>query len=179
MTIRITKDFTFLSSLHFQDKFMVNLYEMNASMIIETFDQIEQNIAIERINYFLTDMLEGCIFIQDTEHEAMEKYSNAGLKIVSVPEEPYDQIIGLLLINKCNAIMENKIHLSDIIFGSKLSNLIKFDLSSEMAINEYPEKNWYNDSSLATHSKKKKEKIVKLFDGKNDWADLELTWPKK
>lgn len=179
MSTRITKDFTFLSSLHFQDKYMVNLYEMNASMIIETFDQVEQNIAIERMNYFLSDVLEGCIFIQDTELEAMEKYSNAGLKIVSVPEEPYDQIIGLLLLNKCNAIMENRIHLSDIIFGSKLSNLIKFDLSSEMAINEYPEKKWYNDSSLNTHSKKKKDKIVKLFDSKNDWADLELTWPKK
>ena len=92
MSTRITKDFTFLSSLHFQDRFMVNLYELNASMEIETFDQTEQNIAIERINYFLTDTLESCIFIQDTELEAMEKYSNAGLKIISVPEEPYDQI---------------------------------------------------------------------------------------
>ena len=75
--------------------------------------------------------------------------------------------------------MEGRIHMSDIVFGSKLSNLIKFNLSSEMAINEYPEKKWYNDSSLNTHSKKKKDKIVKLFDSKNDWADLELIWPKK
>lgn len=179
MSIRIQKDFTFLSSLHFESKFMVNLYEMNAGMIIETFSQEEQHIALERMNYFLTNVLEGCIFVQDKEQEAIEKYSNAGLQICTVPEEPYDQILGLILVNKCNAIMENKVHLSDIIFGSKLSNLIKFDISSEMAINEYPGKHWWNNSSCVTHTKKKKDKIVKLFDTNNDWEELGLSWPKK
>lgn len=181
MTTRVTKDFTFLSSLHFDNRFMVNLYEMNAGMIIDTFDVVEQNIAIERMNYFITTALEDCIFVNQDEKEAIAKYNEAGLKCVEVPEDPYDQILGLLILNKCNAIMEGRIHVSEIIFGSKLSNLIKFELTSEMSINEYPGKHWWNDSTLTTVTKnKKKDKIVKLFDQPTtNWADLELTWPKK
>ncbi len=181
MTTRVTKDFTFLSSLHFDNRFMVNLYEMNASMIIETFDVQEQNVAVERMNYFITSVLEDCIFVNQEEKDAIQKYSEAGMKVVEVPEDPYDQILGLLLLNKCNAIMEDRVHVTDIIFGSKLSNLIKFELTSEMSINEYPGKFWWNDPSLSTVSKgKKKDKIVKLFDhNTTDWANLELTWTKK
>jgi hypothetical protein len=177
---RVTKDFTFLSSIHFEGKFMVNLYEMNASMLIDTNDPREQNVAIERMNYFLSSIVEECIFVQDTEKEAIEKYENAGIRVAQVPEEPYDQILGLILLNKCNAVMEDRIQVTDIIFGSKLSNLIKFELTTDMAINEYPGNHWWNNSSPSTQPKtKKKDKIVKLFDDKIEWADLELTWKVK
>lgn len=177
---RVQKDFTFLSSIHFENKFLVNLYEMNASMIIETNDPREQNIAIERMSYFLSTVTEESIFVQDLEKDAISKYEQAGIKVCTVPEEPYDQILGLILLNKCNAVMEGRIHVSDIIFGSKLSNLIKFELTSDMAINEYPGKYWWNHASLSTQNPtKKKDKIVKLFDEQIDWADLELTWKAK
>lgn len=154
---------------------------MNTSMVVETFDMLDQNIAIERMTYFISHTLEDCIFVNQEDKEAIEKYNNAGMRVVEVPEDPYDQILGLLIINKCNAIMEGRLHLSDIVFGSKLSNLIKFELTSEMAINEYPGKHWWNDHTLSTTTKsRKKDKIVKLFDQNTpDWATLELTWTKK
>ena len=157
---------------------MVNLYEMSAKMEVQTEDVREQNIAIERMNYFLSSHIEDSIFVQDTEKDAIEKYNAAGLKVCTVPEEPYDQIIGMILLNKCNAVMEGRIILTDILFGSKLSNLIKFDIEYEVAREEYSGKYWYNDSSLSTKNKGKKEKIVSLFDH-NDWAELELTWKAK
>lgn len=181
MNTRVSKDYTFLSSIHFDNRFMVNLYEMNISMVIQTFDMLEQNIAIERVNYFISTILEESIFINNKEVEFIEKYNNAGLRCCLIPEDPFDQIIGLILMNKCNAIMEDRIHITDMIFGSKLSNLIKFELTSEMAINEYPGKYWWNDNTMSTASKpKKKDKIINLFDNKdNDWANLELIFIKK
>lgn len=177
MTSKIIKDFTFLSAIHFEGKFMVNLYEMSAHMSINTTDAREQNIAVERTSHFLSNVLENCIFVCDKEKEAIAKYTEAGVQVCVIPEEPYDQIIGLILINKCNAIMEDRIVVTDIIFGSKLSNLIKFELTDEMAAEEFTGKFWYNNSSLCLENKKsKKDKIVKLFEQKNDWADLELTW---
>jgi hypothetical protein len=71
--------------------------------------------------------------------------------------------------------MEGRIVVNEIVFGSKLSNLIKFNISGELAKLEYSEDNWYNKSSLSFTDKNKKEKIVTLFD-KNNWAQLELTW---
>lgn len=179
MSTIIEKEFALMAGIHFQNKFLVNLYEITAIMNIETFDPKQQNIAIERMIYFF-QVLEDCIFVQDTEKDAIEKYTNAGLRVCTVPEEPYDQILGLILLNKCNAIMENRIIVTDFIIGSKLSNLIKFHLSEEVASNEFAGKHWYNDSSLSLTSKsKKKDKIVKLSDYKDDWAEVDLTWKSK
>jgi len=181
MSSKIQKEYTFLTAIHFEGKFMVNLYEMNTVMSINTEDPREQNIAVERINHFLGLVIEDCIFVCEKEKEAIEKYSSAGMKVCTIPEEPYDQIIGLILLNKCNAIMENRLTMTDIVFGSKLSNLIKFELSSEAAELEFTGKKWYNDPSLMICDKKtKKDKIVNLFDHSTDtWADLELTWKAK
>lgn len=177
MTSRIVKDFTFLAAIHFEGKFMVNLYELSAKMSINSEDSREQNVAVERTTHFLSNVLETCIFVSEKEKDAIDKYTKAGMQVCVIPEEPYDQIIGLILINKCNAIMEDRVIMTDIIFGSKLSNLIKFELSDEMASEEFPGKFWYNDPSLCLENKKgKKDKIVKLFEQKDDWADLELTW---
>jgi len=178
MNIQIQKDFTFMTAIHFESKYMVNLYELSAKMEVCTEDVREQNIAIERMNYFLTGQIEDVIFVQDTEKEAIQNYTNAGIKVCVIPEEPYDQIIGMLLINKCNAIMEGRIIITEITFGSKLSNLIKFNIQGDIAKLEYPEDSWYNKNTLALADKNKKDKIVTLFD-KNNWAELELTWKQK
>lgn len=176
---KIEKDFTFLSALHFEGKFMVNLYEMYAKMEVFTENPAEQHIAIERMIYFLNHQIEDAIFVHEDEKEVIQKYRDAGMKVCTVPEEPFDQIMGMILINKCNAIMEGRIAINEITFGSKLSNLIKFNIEGELAAEEFPEKSWYNSSSLSTQDKvSKKDKIVKLFD-QHDWKDLELTWIEK
>jgi len=71
--------------------------------------------------------------------------------------------------------MEKRIIMNDIIFGSKLSNLIKFNIDSEIAAAEFAGKYWYNKNTLSLHNKTKKDKIVNLFE-QNDWKDVGLTW---
>lgn len=175
MNAEIEKDFTFLTSIHFENKFQVNLYEMKAYMQILTENAIEQNVAIERLDYFLGDYIDSAVLIKETEEEAINTYRAAGLKICTTPEEPYDQIVGMILINKCNAIMEGRIVMTDITFGSKLSNLIKFNIEHEIAAAEFAGKHWYNKHTLSLHNKTKKDKIVNLFE-QNDWKDVGLTW---
>lgn len=175
---KIQKNFTFQSAIHFEDRFMVNLYEMDAKFEIYTEDTREQNIAIERVTHFLGSVVEDCLFISIEQKDAINKYHAAGIKVCTIPEDPYDQIIGLILLNKCNAIMEGKIVMTEILIGSKLSNLIKFELYHEVATAEFDGKHWYNDGSLVMADKfNKKDKIVNLFDHKCDsWEDLGLTW---
>jgi len=178
MNAEIEKDFTFLTSIHFEDKFLVNLYEMKAYMQILTENPIEQNIAIQRLDYFLTEYIDSAVIIKESEEEAINKYREAGLKICTTPEEPFDQIVGMIVINKCNAIMEKRIVMTDIIFGSKLSNLIKFHIDYEISAAEFAGKHWYNKNTLSLHNKTKKDKIVNLFE-QNDWKDVGLTWKEK
>jgi hypothetical protein len=177
MSTTIEKEFVFESAIHFEDKFLINFFELTLIMSVETDNQKEQNIAIERINYFLASYIDNSIFVNEKDKEAIELYEKAGIRVLTLPEDPYDQIIGLILLLKLNAIMEDRIVITDIIFHSKLTSGIKFHSNIEET-EDFKGNHWWNDSSTAikvTKTKNKKDKIVKLFDN-DEWAEVGLFW---
>jgi len=178
MNTRIEKDFTFQAAIHFQDKFILNIYELSLSMLVQTESIREQNIAMDRISYFIDGCLENAIFVDQHDIKSIEKYGGAGINVCTLPEEPYDQIIALVLISKLNAIMEDRIIVTDAVMGSKLSDGVRFAISDEMTSNAFEEGWWFSATpsySNIEKSKAKKDKIVKLFKHK-DWTLLGLTW---
>ena len=98
MHTRIEKDAFFQAGIHFRGSFYVNTYEITLSMLVETFVIREQAIAMERLNHFLTETLQHSLLIQNTEKDSIENYKKAGLRICQLPEEPLDQIIGMILL---------------------------------------------------------------------------------
>jgi hypothetical protein len=142
-------------------------------MTVLTENQYEQNVAIERINFYCIENLEHCIFVDSKQKKAIDKYKKAGLKVIELPEEPYDQIISLILMLKFDAIMEGRVGVDEMIFGSKLTSNIKFHTLFEEAEAMYGGSNWWNQNTCAMLSKK--DKVVKLSDVV-DWKDVGLTW---
>lgn len=180
MLSHIRKDVAFFAGIHLEGSFMINLYECDMCMSINTDNVREQRVAIERISHFINNHLTNSILISHEDKEAIEKYEAAGHRLCILPDEPFDQLLGLILLNKLNSIMEDKIVITDMTFGSKLSDYIKFDLTQEEAEAMYPDKAWYNDPGIAMKetAKKKKDKVVKLFEP-DEWEKFELTWQEK
>ena len=104
MNPRIEKDFVFETAVHFENKFMINFYELTLLMDVTTDNHHEQNIAIERINYFIEHFIDSGIFVAANQEKVIANYENAGIRVLTLPEEPYDQIIGLILLLKLNAL---------------------------------------------------------------------------
>lgn len=178
MSTCIEKSYVFECAAHFDGKFMCNTFDMLLKMEIETDDIREQNIAIERMNYLLGYHIDSSIFIDQSCTKEIENYEKAGIKTVILPEEPYDQIVGLILMLKLNAIMEGRIVITEAIYGSKMSSGIKFNTSIDQALEMYKGKHWWNDASLnirPAESKKDKDKVIKLREN-NSWTELKLTW---
>lgn len=180
MSSRIVKDISFFAAVHFENQFLINLYECDMSMLVHTDDPREQRIAIDRLVYFVSNYLQNSIIVSGQDKTAIEKYEAAGMSTCIVPEEPFDQILGLVFLNKFNSIMEERCEITNMTFGSRLSDYIKFDVSKEEAEAMYPDTAWYNDSTVAIRDKpkKKKDKIVKLFDP-DEWEKNELSWKEK
>jgi hypothetical protein len=177
MSIKIQKDFVFESAIHFEGSFLINFYELTLHMTVDTDDMREQNIALERINYFLANHIENHIWVSSEEKKAIEAYQKANISVLEIPEEPFDQIVGMILLLKINAITEGKISVTNIIFGSKLTNNIKFDTSVEEAEALFAGKFWWNTSSPSTVARhiNKKEKVVKLV-YEDNWNEFGLSW---
>ena len=181
MGTRISREFDFLAAVYFEGNFLLNNYGLSMTYIVETESIHEQNIAMDRMKCFINDILENCVFVQDTEVKVIEKYQAAGLKVCTVPEEPYDQIITILLLYKLNAICEGRLIASDIQLNSLLSDEVNFLYDIDELSTNHPYKyGWWTDNSTSYNniSTGKKEKIVKLVK-KNDWASLGLDWKDK
>jgi hypothetical protein len=182
MSAQIERDFEFLAGVYFEGRFMVNMYEFTLNMDVNTDSMHEQNIAMDRIKFMIYEVFDNAVFVAESEKKVIEKYKDAGLNVCIIPEEPYDQIIALLLMLKFEAISENKLNMFDIVLTSKLSDEVRFKEDIVIAQATYPMQGWWNDSSPSltcnVKSKNKKEKVVKLV-STNEWNDLGLSWKEK
>ena len=183
MTTRIEREFSFQAGVYFKEEFLMNLYTITLYMEVETESIREQNVAMERIKYFLNECLENSIFVQDTEQKIIEKYNTCGFKVCTVPEEPYDQIITLLLLVKLNSITEGRLIITDITLGSRISDKVRFNCDIESPRGPLEASGWWTDSSTSMSDIKKtlkKDKVVKLIKTPStDWAEFNLVWKEK
>ena len=182
MATRIERDFAFQAGVYFEGEFLMTVYELALSMEVDTASIKEQNIAMDRIHYFLHECLGNSIFVQDSEKKAIEKYMQADIKVCTLPDEPYDQIITILLLLKLNAITEGKLHITDISLMSGLSDDVKFVYDIETVTNHPFDKGWWGDSSTSISDLSKatkKDKIVRLIKQHSDWAGVGLDWEQR
>jgi hypothetical protein len=181
MNTRIERNFDFQAAVYFNDSFTLNLYNLKIKMIVATDVIREQVIALDRIKCFLAESLQDCVFIESTEKKSIEKFKDAGIKICTLPEEPYDQIVGIAMLLKLNSITEGKIIIEEITIGSRLNDDVRMIFNKDEPIGPFASTGWWYNASpsindLIFHSKK--EKIVKLPKS-NEWVDYNLLWEEK
>lgn len=179
MTARIHKSFNLLTGLHFNNKYYVNNYEFDLTFNVEADSISEQNIAMERIHYYLYECLKHCVFINKSDEKMIERYTDIGMNVCTLPEEPYDQIIGIMLLSKLNAITEGRLVATDITISSDMSDGVSCLHSIEETFGPFNEKNWWNDSTQRISDHTKKSKIVKLSKLKNEWQEVYLSWTEE
>jgi hypothetical protein len=185
MITRIERDIFFAAGVHFDDAYYINTYDFLLSMLVETDIPKEHTIAMDRFDLFIKDAATNAVFINEEKHEEIEKYKEAGLKIITLPGEPFDQIVAMVLLLKLNAIMENKIKITDITISSLLGEGIRYPIVTETAENAdmmLGDKWWHNSDMETTNQTvfkfEPENNIVKLFDD-SIWAQYDLSWKDK
>lgn len=185
MITRIEKDLYFVAGVHFKGAFHINTYDIMLSMLIETDCPKQQQVAMERLDFFMKEIVTNSIFIDEEKEEEIQKYAAAGLNIITLPDEPYDQVVALALLLKLNAIMENRIKITDMIIGSLLGDGIRYPIVVETAENAkiMLGNNWWHNNDTETTNKcdflfGQPNNVVKLFDD-SVWALYNLSWKDK
>lgn len=184
MSARVTKDFAFHAGLYYEKVFLINTYHVRLYMDVKVEDIIIQNIALDRIKHLFHSELDNCIFVHETNKTVIDNYNKAGLKVCTLPEEPYDQIISLVLLKKINSITDNKLFVNQIKISSMISDDVAFYVSHEDHVEFWDRQSawWTNPSPCITDWVKKltkKDKIVELKKDSNAWTDLGLSWKQK
>lgn len=183
MSATISRSFTLQAAIYYEENFIINNYEIKLYMDVNTDNIREQNIAMDRIKYLFDVCLDSCVFIDAKNIKIIDLYDKAGLVICPLPDEPFDQIIGALLIRKINAITENNLFVTEIKIKSRICDDVVFYVSCEEEI-EFKNLQgvWWNENSpnISINAKKtKKEKIVNLKKESIDWNILGLGWKEE
>lgn len=181
---RIEKDFYFLAGVHFDGQFHINSYDVILSMLIETECVREHSIALERVEHFIKDVLTNTVFVEAEDRLSIDNYLNAGMKVCELPDQPFDQVVAIVLLLKLNAIMEDRVKITDLTLGSSLSEGIRYPIVTETAENAaiVMGNHWWHKPDTSTRngdiSFLDTDNIVRLFN-EDEWMSLGLSWKER
>ena len=178
MTTRVKREFSFLAGIWLEGEYQIGMYSFTLFFEIVTDDPYEQSVALERMKYFIDEVVTNSIFIETGDKKAIDTFTGLGIKVGVLPLDPYDQALAIALLLKMNAITEDKMNITHITFKSQLSDDVEYLIDIEDEFESFIGKdNWWNDSGSNLNNKKsnKKDKIVKLHKD-NEWTELDLGW---
>jgi len=182
MNVRLRYSITFPAAAWFDDELMMTNYTLALNLLTQTMDPQDQNIALDRVKFFLLNEMHSTIFINQTDVERAEVFSDIGLNVTTLPEEPVDQVVSIMLYYKLNAIMEGRMKITELRMSSEAGDSIEYFHSELEHTDLFPETGWWHESNLC-HSNIEVEDdnsdddVVIDFTGvRDDWSEQELGW---
>jgi hypothetical protein len=86
----------------------MNNYNVTLWMMTNCEQAQDQNTAFERIKHFVYQELDSTVFVNADNLTQCQLLSAAGMDVTTMPGEPVDQLIGIMLYYKLNAITEGR-----------------------------------------------------------------------
>jgi hypothetical protein len=178
MNVRLQYDLEFLGGVYYEDLLHLNSYRVSLSLTTQTNRPADTNIAMDRLKCFVLGELENTVFINQNQLDRAELMNMMGINITTLPEEPVDQIIGIMLFQKLNAIMEGRMTVDSLDISSSMGDSVWYQHDAEDALGPFAQSGWWDDAG-PVHSSltvvDEDSNVVKLTD--NHWRDYQLDWP--
>lgn len=178
MNVRLQYDFDFLGAIIFDGRLQLNSYSVSLSLLTQSTDAASTNIAMERMRAFVMVELENAVFVGPNELEKAEMLSMMGANVVTLPEEPVDQVIGLMLYCKLNAVMEGRMTVTALDLQSSLGDSVWYQHDEDDAVGPFARDGWWHRPTCQ-HSdvdiESTEENVVKVSTA--GWHEYGLEWP--
>lgn len=177
MNVKIGYTTQFIAAVWWNDRLIMSNYDVTFKLITAGMDPANTNTALDRLKYMIEEYLIDAVFVNCTETDQIKKLKAAGIKVIVMPEEPVDQIIGMMLYSKISAIMEGHMLVRSVMLSSTAGDSVLYEHDSTESIAPFDQLGWWNNSSptCETEIKKNVGKVVSITPG-NQWRDLGLEW---
>ena len=157
----------FTNSLFLNLKLWPNDTEVSLHMTPMTDEPQQQHIAFEKYKYVMSRFMQDSIFIthNETEHTA---FSNLKNTVVDFFSRPIDQVVGVCLLTKLNAIAGDYLQVTAVEIESYQGENLKFIITTDS-----PEYSLMNESGIKNAWWLEKSPRFSNFTTKNlTWDDL-------
>lgn len=179
MTTSIQREFNFHAANHI-NSFMISYYSVNLFIEVETDSSYEQNVAMDRIKLFIYDIINDAVFVNVKNKKAIDNYESCGIRVCSLPEDPYEQIINVMLYKKLNAIVEDRMTILELSLTSTNSDGMVYIHDIDEPTGPFEADGWWSNSDMSISGvRKSKDKVVTLFGRTPSWDEVGLSWKEK
>jgi hypothetical protein len=179
MNVRLQYDLEFLAGIYYEDQLQMNQYNVSLNLLTKTKDSVSTNIALDRAKAFVHGALESTVFINQANMERAEMMQLMGISVTTLPEEPVDQIIGMMLYYKLNAIMEGRMTVTGLDIASSLGDNVWYQHDEEDMSGPFAGEGWWHQASMQHETIERETvpgNIVKVMS--TGWYELNLEWPE-
>jgi len=174
MNVRIAQLLSFTAGAWYDDALEMNQYTVKLWMITQSENTLEQTIAFSRMKHFVHAQLDSTIFVDSANAKAQE-FIRSGLDITTMPGDPADQLIGIMLFHKLNAIMEDRIAVVEVEISA--GDAVVYLHGENETSDSLEQPDWWHSADL-DHSDilDDPDNVVSLHP-KAIWRDVGLAWP--
>ena len=179
MNVRLQYDLEFLAGIYYEDQLQMNQYTVSLNLLTKTKDSASTNIALDRAKAFVHGALESSVFINQANMERAEFMQMIGINVTTLPEEPVDQIIGMMLYYKLNAVMEGRMTVTGLDISSTLGDSVWYQHDEEDIAGPFAAEGWWHQASMqheTVEPNPESGNIVKVMS--TGWYELNLEWPE-
>ena len=182
MNVKLRNLVSFIAGIYYNERLHMANYVLELEMTTNTTNTYNQNIALERIHFFINEIVNSSIIICSDHIKQIKDYAKAGLNIIELPMEPFDQSISLALMQKLNSICEQNVIITETDITGSLSDGISYQTNLTDPRGHYTKNGWWNDPELNWYDRNvlnnNKESIVRL-DKRLTWQEVHLQWDEE
>jgi len=179
MNVRLQYDLDFLAGVYFEDQLQMNRYTVSLNLLTKSKDSASTNIALDRAKAFVHGALESTVFINQANVERAEFMQMIGINVTTLPQEPVDQIVGMMLYYKLNSVMEDRMIVTGLDIASSLGDNVWYQHDEDDLSGPFAEDGWWYRASMQHESIERDPEpgnIVKVMS--TGWYELDLEWPE-
>jgi hypothetical protein len=167
----------FTAGVYYENQLRMNNYTLTVYMITNSHDADDHDVSFERIKYFIYNQMDSTIFVNEKEQAQCQHFVDAGLDVTTLPGDPVDQLIGIMLYYKLNAISEDRMTILETEVSSQVGSNMVYIHGEHENIGNIVFPDWWKTSDLVhcDHGLISADKIVSL-NRSVTWRDLELSW---
>jgi hypothetical protein len=117
------------------------------------------------------------VFVNYQHLEVCKKLVTAGVNVTTMPGEPVDQIIGIMLYFKLNAITEGRMNIAETELASALGENVTYLHSDFEDSLGFEQPAWWTTADLMHNDivPEESDKVVSLSQN-TAWRDLDMAW---
>lgn len=176
MNVRLEFNTHVLAGVYWQNAVLFNDYFVRCEIITATRDSVEQNIAMERLKYMLFNRFQNSVFVDAKEKTAIKKLEAAGIRTIPLPAQPVDQIVGMMLFCKLDAVMEDRLNMTQLTLSSEIGDNVSYLQNEHESIGPFADKGWWNDPEPVCSDTKSTQGKIVAINANNTWQTLDLHW---